>query len=413
MNGERKIGKRACVLLSILFFILGVWGVGHADKKKVYVGHLVHITGPYGGTQVANNPGFLDGVELANKYMDFNGVEVVPVWKDGGSDAAKSMTAFKQMASGDKKIVAMVGQSTGVALALKKWNIKKEIVNVEGGSDDELTKLPSWTFSPTSPYVNELGLWVDYYLKNIWPKKNLKRKPRFAWLTWEVAYGRASITPKTRAYIESKGVEIVGEEFIPYVPTDVSAQLLRLKEKGVDFTFGGMYQNAYAVVLKEMEKLSMIDQIDVGLCYAIVPGVLLDMVGPLARNTYIVSNIWPVNEWTERAPQVLEIFNKNDRGKMGFPPEGYAMTAGMALIACEAIRIASHTVGPDKIDGQAVYEAMQKIKDYDMMGLRPAVTFTEKKRFGQDTAVLIRLNDNKQNVIGEFPCPDLTIYDWK
>lgn len=413
MNKKRTSVKRAGVMLFALFFILGAWGMGHAEKKKVYLGHLVHITGPYGGTQVANNPGFLDGVELANKYMDLKGIEIVPVWKDGGSDAAKSMTAFKQMASGDESIVAMVGQSTGVALALKTWNIKKEVVNVEGGSDDELTNLPSWTFSPTSPYVNELGVWVDYYLKHIWPKKGLDRKPRFAWLTWEVAYGRASITPKTRAYIESKGVEIVGEEFIPYVPTDVSAQLLRLKEKGVDFTFGGMYQNAFAVVLKEMDKLSMVDQIDVGLCYAIVPGVLLDMVGPLARNTYIVSNIWPVEEWAKRAPKVLEIFNKNGRDKMGFPPEGYAMTAGMALIACEAIRIAANTVGPDKIDGKAVYEAMQKIKNYDMMGLRPPVTFTEKKRFGQDTAVLLRLNENRQNVIGEFPCPDLTLYDWK
>jgi len=396
-----------------LFLIAGITGLAQADKTKVYLGHLVHITGPYGGTQVANNPGFLDGVELANKYMDLNGVEIVPIWKDGGSDAAKSMTAFKQMSEGKDKVVAMVGQSTGVALALKKWNIKKEIINVEGGSDDELTRLPSWTFSPTSPYVNELGLWVDWYLANIWPKKGLNRKPRFAWLTWEVAYGRASITPKARAYIESKGVEIIGEEFIPYVPTDVSAQLLRLKEKGVDFTFGGMYQNAFAVVLKEMEKLGMIDQIDIGLCYAIVPGVLLDMVGPLARNTYIVSNIWPVAEWPNRCPKVLEIFKKNGRDKMGFPPEGHAMTAGMALIACEAIRIAAHKVGPGNVDGKAVYDAIQTIKGYDMMGLRPPVTFNEKKRFGQDTAVLIRLNDNRQNVIGEYPCPDLTKYSWK
>jgi branched-chain amino acid transport system substrate-binding protein len=403
--------NRFMVVLISLIFVLGTVGsVSASEKKKVYLGHLVHITGPYGGTQVANNPGFLDAVELANTHMDLKGVEIVPVWKDGATDAAKSMTAFKQMSEGSEKVLAMVGQSTGVALALKTWNIKKQIINVEGGSDDELTKLPSWTFSPTSPYVNELGLWVDYYLKNIWPKKKLNRKPRFAWLTWEVAYGRATITPEARAYIESKGVEIVGEEFIPAVPTDVSAQLMRLKQKEVDFTFGGMYQNAFAVVLKEMDKLGMIDKIDTGLCYAIVPGVLIDMVGPLARNTYIIGNIYPVEEMAKRSPKAYAVFKKNGRDKMKFPADGWVMTAGMTLTACEAIRIAIHKVGPDKVDGEAVYNAIQTIKNYDMMGLRPPLTFTDKKRFGQDTAVVIRLNNNKQNVLGEYPCPVLTKY---
>jgi len=128
--------------------------------------------------------------------------------------------------------VVIVGESTNVGLALKKWHQSQKVADGGSGSDDEFYRLPSWVFSALSPYVNEMGAWVDYYLKNIWPRRTESPSPVSPGSPGIYAYVAASITDNTKKFLKSKGVEIVGEKFIPLVPTDVTPQLIRLKEKG-------------------------------------------------------------------------------------------------------------------------------------------------------------------------------------
>jgi ABC-type branched-subunit amino acid transport system substrate-binding protein len=394
------------VLLSIGFFLCGTWGSAQAQEKvKIRIGHLVHVTGPYAAGQAGLPEGFLDGIEAANNYMKIPGVVLEGFNMDGGSDTAKSMATFKQMTEGKDAIAVMVGESTPVGIALKTWNNRKQIPNVEGGSDDELLKLPSYTFSTVAPYVNQVGAWVDYYMSSVWPKKNLKRAPRFAWLTWDNAFGRAPMTPKTIAYIKSKGIEIVDEEFIPMTPTDVGAQVLRLKEKAVDFTAGSMYHNALAVALKEMDKHGLIDQIDVGMTYATNSEALLASANELARNVYVSSVLWDFANWEKHAPRYIEYYQKHKTSVSKF---GYAIGFDKALVASEAVRIAVATVGPDKVNGEAVYNALQKINGFDAFGLGPAHSFSATRRYGQSSVYMFRLNNNKVNFLAEQATPNLT-----
>jgi len=409
--------KASGLIISILAvaaaLVLLIGDDGFCASRTIRIGHIVHMTGAYAAGQVGINEGFLDGVEAANLHMKLPaGVRFEGAWMDGGTDTSKSMTAFKKLTGGDNPVVLIIGESTPVALALKKWFIKKQIPSLEGGSGQELFNLPSWTFSVPSPYVNELGAWIDFYTKEVWPKKGLKRAPRFAWLTWDIAPGRAQITDEAKAYLTSKGVEIVGEEFIPVVPTDVSAQILRLKEKKVDFTYGLMYYNALAVVMKEFDRQGLIDQVDVGMTYAFQPQIFMKTVGNLSRNVYVTALSPPLESWGQVCPPVLEMWKKNRRE--GLPsPDLYLFGFNKALVACEAIRLALEKTGPDKLNGQAVFAALKGMKSYDMWGAGNAVSFGEKKRYGQDSVSLIRLDDAKLKVLGEYPTPNLTKYNWE
>jgi len=409
---EKKwfLGLVGIILLGA-FLTVGTLTAASAADKVISVGHIVHLTGAYASGQQGINEGFLDGVELANTYMDLpKGVKFKAVWMDGGTDTSKSMTAFKKLA--DDGVMVMIGESTAVGLALKKWNIQKKIPNVEGGSAVPMFQLPSWTFSTVSPYVNQFGAWVDYYLTHVWPKKGLKRAPRFAFLTWDNPFGRMMITDETKNYLKAKGVELVCEEYIPAVPTDVSASIMRLKEKDVDFTYGGMYFNAFAVCAKEMEKQGLIDKIDLGTTYAFQYDLYLKEMGPLARNMYVTSQYTPSGEWEKACPKALEIYKKNKRESLP-SPDMYLVGLNKALVACEAVRIALKDVGPDKIDGDAIYKALEKMGSFDAWGTAPAVTFTEKKRYGADSVIMLRLNDEKVNNLGLVAAPNLTGVDWK
>jgi len=394
------------IVLSIGVFLGGTCGGALAEEKvKFRIGHLVHVTGAYAAGQAGLPEGFLDGIEAANTYMKIPSVVLEGFNINGGTDTAKSMSAFKQMTEGNDAIVVMVGESTAMGIALKTWNIRKQIPNVEGGSDVEFLKLPSYTFSTVAPYVNQAGAWVDYYMSSIWPKKNLKRAPRFAWLTWDNPYGRAPITPQTIAYIKSKGIEIVDEEFIPSSPTDVGAQVLRMKEKGVDVTFGGMYHNALSVVLKELDKYGIIDQIDIGMTYAINPESLLALANDLARHVHITSLFWDFPNWEKHAPRLLEYYQKRTTPVTKF---GYIVGFDKALVAAEAVRIAVETVGPDKVNGEAVYNALQKMNGFDSWGIGPPHSFSATKRYGQDSVYVMRLNNNTVNFVAEQAAPNLT-----
>ena len=235
---------------------------------------------------------------------------------------------------------------------------------------------------------------------------------RFAFLTWDNPFGRMVITDATKGYLKAKGVELVGEEFIPAVPTDVSAQVMRLKEKEVDFTYGGMYFNAFAVCAKEMEKQGLIDKIDLGTTYAFQYEQYLKEVGPLARNMYVTGQYTPYEEWNKACPRVLEVYKKNKRDSLPSPVL-YLVGLNKALVACEAVRLALNDVGPDRMDGEAIYKALQKLSNFDAWGTSPPVTFTEKKRYGVDSVIMLRLNDEKVNNLASFPTPNLTGVDWK
>jgi len=347
---------------------------------------------------------------LVNETKMIPGVELVGIWADGGTEVPKAMNAYKKLAAESPAPVAIIGESTPVGLALKKWHIRDEIPDIEGGGDDEMYSLPSWTFSASCPYVNQFGAWLDFYLKDVWPKKGLKRAPRIAFLTWDNAFGRAFITDNGRAYLKKRGVELVAEEFIPLVPTDTTPQLLRIKEKGADFTYGGMYHTAFNVVLKDADKLGMIDSIDFGLMYAVEMAQVIAGVGDLARNVYVTQFFKPYETWATEAPEALRAFQANKRNEKIATIWSNGFQRGM--IAAAAVKLAVEKVGAKNVKSQDIYDALTRLNQAKTYVTLP-VSYTAKKRYGLDSIFMVRLNNRKINMLDTYQAPNLTKYDWK
>lgn len=394
------------------FIILLCLGFGMnlqaAEKIKIRVGEIFHLTGAYAAGQAGLVEAAADGFEAANRYMNLpENVEIEHIWMDGGTNTTKSMNAFKKMTSGSDSVVLMLSNSTPVGIALKKWHMRKGVPGIEHGSDLELFKLPSYTFSMPTPYVNQLGAWIDYYMENIWPTKGISRKPRFAWLTWDLAAGRASITDRTKAYVESKGIELVDSEFVPYVPTDVSAQIMRLKQEGVDFTFGMMYHNALAPILKEMDKQGVIDQIAVGMAFPMQKGALLESAGSFARNVYQTAIAPSETDWDKTAPRAYDMWVENNRQNLP-SIDIYLMGFSKAILASEIVRIAINDVGAENVDGEAIMAAMKKIDNFDCWNTTPPISWNENKRYGMDSVFMYRMNNDTINYLGRQAAPNLT-----
>ncbi len=403
--------KRSLTWLSILT-VVAILTVGIAldtraeEKKELVFGIIGHMTGAYASAQAGIVEGHMDAIKTLNEMNYIPGATLKGIWVDGGTDAAKSMTGLKKMLAHEPKPVEITGMSTPIALALKKWYVKAQVPTVDTGSDVKLGKQPSWTFSIPCPNVNLAGAWVDYYLANIWKDKS--RKPRFAFLTWDNGWGRSPITPEVKKYIESKGVDIVAEEFIPTVPTDVTAQMLRLKEKKVDFTYGGFYATALAIVLKDADKLGMIDDITIGCAYAHTPETLIKSVGDLTRNTWVVSPQYPetILLSENRTPVIFKAYKDNGRTKFQYVT--YAMGFAVASAAVEAARMAAEEVGVNNVDGRAVYNALKRLENFNSFGYYVPFSFNSGRWYGQDKCILMTFKDKKIAYKGVIPAPDLT-----
>ena len=372
-----------------------------ADKVKIAIGHIPHMTGAYAAGQAGINDAFLDTVKWANENNYVPGVEVVATWADGGTDVAKSTAAFKKMIAETPRPVNIIGESTPMGVALKSWHYKEMVPDIEGGSSVDFFSLPSATFSHVAPYVNQAAAFIDYFMKKIWKEK---RAPRFAWLTWDNAAGRSPITPEVEAYIKSRGVEIVGQEFIPAVPTDMTPQLLRLKNLNVDVVYGAAYHNAYAVVLKDAEKLGLLGKFTIGLMYWCSPTSLIEQVGPLANGIWQTNVAILDDEWATKAPRYEEIYKKNNRTSNRAI---YGSGAWKTAIALENVKMAVAAVGAQKTDGKAAYDALTKMKDFDSWGYAPATSFSETRRYGQDQVIIYRIDNGKSKPVELYPTPDV------
>jgi len=381
----------------------GLTGTAQAKEKEIVIGNLIHLTGAYAAVQAGIQEGVMDGIKYLNQVNYVPGVKLKAIWVDGGTDAAKSLTGLKKMLAHKPKPVIIHGESTGIGIALKKWYVKSKVPSLEAGQADVYGQKPSWTFTPNTPYVNLCGAWVDYYLKHLWKDKT--RKPRFAFLAWDNPFGRAALTPNVKNYIKSKGIEIVAEEFIPGVPVDTTAQLLRLKEKKVDFTYGGFYYNALAPVLKDADKLGMIDDITIGVTSFPVDE-LPKLAGDLTRNVWDPHFWFPASIMEERAPIIAKAYK--DGGYTKISMTVYGSGFAMMQICAELIRIAAADVGVENVDGPAVHNARLKVKDIDGFGYYSPISWPGGRWFGRDTCILLTYENQKPVFKGFIPAPDLT-----
>ncbi len=402
MKKNRKMAVSTTVLALCLSVVLGFGQAAYAgDKPVIAIGHLPHFTGAYGATQASFAPAQEDAIEWANSVNYVKGAELKLVWVDGGTDPAKSLAGFKKMVAGNPAPVVIIGESTGIGTALVKMHAKAKIPDVEGGMSLAMIDPPSWTFCQPPPYVNQFGAWVDYYLKHIWKGPG---KPKFAWLTWDNPFGKSPMTKEADLYLQSKGIEIVAREFIPNVPSNTIAQAMRLKRSGANFTYGGMYPSALSVVLKDMEKIGMTGTVSIGMSYATNIAELIGYVGPLANGVHITSIVTLVDEWPEKSPMVQEMYDKKKRTTNKW---GYGNCWSKFAIAIEAVRLAAEKVGPDKVNGQAVYDALVNMKGFDAWGTSPPISYSATRRVGMDSVDIQAVENEKAVSKGFVMTPDL------
>ncbi|HCU69678.1 MAG TPA: ABC transporter substrate-binding protein [Desulfomicrobium sp.] len=343
------------LLLTVLALAATV-GTASAAYK---VGLLSDLTG---ATSSVGTP-YAEGIKAYVAWLNENGgiggepVELIQV--DYAYNVQQALAAYKRFTS--EGIVAMQGWGTGDTEALVKFVAKDKIPVFSASYSAHLmdpAKAP-YNFTAAADY-STMGRAGLNYLRETWKDS---RAPKLAFMFPDNPYGTAPI-PAMEEYAKELGFEIVGKENVDLKAIDATPQLLSLKKAEPDFVWTGGTTPSTAVIMKDAQKLGM--------------------------TCTFFSNIWSSDE------NIFKLAGDAATGHFGL--QGAAIygqpSAGMdlirkitkgepqmthyvrgfvsAMVMCEGMKMAK---AAGEVTGESIKAALETMRDFDPMGLAPAVSY--------------------------------------
>lgn len=331
-----------------------------ALAKEVNVGFLIDLSGPTSDVGQPYSEGVTDCVKWLNDtgYIPGHTIKLHKV--DYAYNAQRAISAYKRFTNRDD-IVALQGWGTQDTEALTRFIARDKIPSLSASYSAHLSD-PSaapYNFFIAADYSTQIRGALKYF-KDSWAED---RAPRVAFVYPDHPYGLAPI-PAAKKYAEEIGFEIVGEENVGLRDLDATTQLLSLKSKNPDYVWVGGTTPSTAVVLKDAAKLGM--------------------------ETTIFSNIWGIDEtifklapgasegaislqaavaWGADVPgmKVMEELTGGEP-RMTHYVRGFASM----LVMAEGIKRAA---AAGTINGPAIKDALETLRDFDPMGLTPPISF--------------------------------------
>jgi len=364
MPKRKRIGViLGLALAALLLFTACAPGPTVPEGKKVEIGGIASLTGPGSSADQRSLLAWADYIRYFNEEEVIPDVSLQLVWRDSARSLDRWVSAYEVLKV-DSIPVIMSNETVGMEarqsqlekdqIPLTTANPVKEVVYPPG---------PGWYYFRAPTWGEQFAVWAEYIMEN-WQED---RPPKVAIMAIDSSFGYQPI-PEATDYAESLGMEMLPTEVVPFVVLDATTQLLRLKGEGADFAYVSGLIVTSGPILRDAERLGLLDQISFGGLEYSAGQQLIDMAGPAAEG-YRVPNTLPSFSETEiPGIKLMEDVQMKYHGKVAAEPE-YTSGWAVAAITCEAVRRAVEQVGYENVDGPAIKEALDSIKDFDVDGL--------------------------------------------
>lgn len=385
-------------------------------EYTVYVGGCYSLTGAFAEDMTADLAGFEDYVAWVNEnkitapwYPDRtipDNVTFEVMWRDDELNVEKVLTIYEEL-KGLGLLVERVSGS-GQAQALMDMMNEDRIGATSAAAGAYLLSPPKTIFTNYPIYTDDCAAFADWFLEN-WTET---RAPRFAFLNADHPMGRSLVTDEMTEYLESIGYVIVGEQWVPLVPTaPPTTQLLWLKENEVDVCFGVMINPGSQPTVKEMKNLGMGPGMDYEITFGCATPSHLQVFLPAMGeegNGFVVAGGYA--SWDDPGPGMTfanQLIAANRPDKVGAMHIMYGGGIVECMTQVEAFRLALLNTGktPDELTSADVLEyGFYKIKDLDSGGITLPLTYGPGDTEGCDEVRIQQIQNGKIVDLGSYPC---------
>ena len=343
------------LLLTVLALVATVTTASAAYK----VGVLSDLTGP---TSSVGTP-YAEGIKAYVAWLNENGgvggepVELIQV--DYAYNVQQALAAYKRFTS--EGIVAMQGWGTGDTEALVKFVAKDKIPVFSASYSAHLMdpeKAP-YNFTAAADY-STMGRAGLNYLRETWKEA---RAPKLAFMFPDNPYGTAPIAAMEE-YAKELGFEVVAKENVDLKAIDATPQLLSLKKVEPDFVWTGGTTPSTAVIMKDAQKLGMTCTFFSNIWSS--DENIFKLAGDAATGHFGLQGAAIYGQPSAGMDLIRKI--TADKPQMTHYIRGFVS----AMVMCEGMKMAK---AKGEVTGESIKAALETMRDFDPMGLAPAVSY--------------------------------------
>ncbi|NDV24259.1 ABC transporter substrate-binding protein [Desulfovibrio sp. JC022] len=347
--------KRILTLTVLMVTLL----IGSTAFATLKVGVLSDLTGPTSSVGVPYAQGVKDCIAYVNANGGVNGEDIKLIQVDYAYNVQQALAAYKRFKS--QGIVALQGWGTGDTEALVRFVSRDRIPVFSASYSAHLMdpkKAPyNFTIAPDYSTQGRAGL---KYIKDSWKED---RAPRLAFVYPDKPYGHVPLKAM-KEYAKELGFEITGDEVLGLKAMDATPQLLALKRQNPDFVWVGGTTPSTAVMMKDAKKLGFNGKFLVNIWGN--DENLAKMAGAACEGNF---GMQAAAVYGQDVPG-MKMIEEQTKGqpKMTHYLRGFVST----MVMVEGMKQAAAN---GKVTGQSIKEALESMRDYDPMGLAPAISY--------------------------------------
>jgi len=396
-----KMKKILCGIIVLVFIgFIGAIQSSAAEKEVTYLS-LADYTAAIAGLNVPGDMGTEDYFKELNAKGGVDGVKVKFIGVDTRYDVARGVSAYKRYRTAPKLLVAnAIGTPIGKAVA--PLATKDKIVQLVPGDGEFQANIGRiFVWGPT--YQDAFAATVDWLLAD-WKKKGKPGMPKLGYISWDSAYGKEPLRGG-KEYAEKMGVTMAPPEFFPAGALDHTVYLSRLAKADVNYIFVGGVDPTPTNVIRDAHKLGLTKTIQF-FCDYWGPTSLGVRLHPEALEGTVIVSYYIRGDDARKHP-LASLWTKYGRGKLEDMNEVYTIGMLWAWTFESALKIALKQVGYKKLDGEAMYQAYQKLTGLERGGLQGPCAYSPTSRRGSLEVRFYQVQGGKiTSISGWIKAPD-------
>ncbi len=368
--GCRTIGSGLAAAIAIALASTFSPATGLAAEANPCIGNSGPVTGPASFAGKSIKMGAEMAVDEINAKGGILGKKIKFIQYDDAGAPPRGVANVRRIGLKDGCVAMIGGYHSTVALAMRApiHEIKMVYVGVIAANTKviENGRNPNWMFR-----VSAKDRWVSKYLV----AEALKRSPgnKVGIMYENTGWGRGAF-PDIQAALREKNLKEVGAETFNWKDTDMTPQLMRLRDAGAESLVMWGLDREGNQIMRSLQKIGW-NPVKIGAWG--FAGNLGELAGKLANCALIMQTYSWMGKLEPKAQKLYDIMQK----KYGIKKqEDIRMGSGVAD-AYDAIHIIAKAIEiAGSFDRQKVYDAMFKVKYQGLvMNYNPAFERTEER----------------------------------
>lgn len=335
----------------------------------IILGALGDMSGPTVATQVGYHQGMRDYIKLTNDNGGVNGRKIEIRTQDDQYKVDKTLAGFRSLI--ENGTFAIISQAGSANFAGIDPEIKEQKIPVFGPM--QVTQMES-----NNPYTYTMNSSMEaqgkIFIKRVLDIYKGPGKPKIAFFCLESAAGD-ELGKSVRTAAKTADISIVQEERIPNTVTELTAQIIKLKQSGANYVLFFGTSNIYIAYLRDAVRLGVSD-IPVIANFTGVNSVIYETAGKEATKNYTAMHSF--NPYFSEGPGLDEMrkfaeINKTDPKMLS--DLMYVQSWTSAKVFVEALRRAGKN-----LTRESLIKAIESINNFDTGGLSGPINFGPNKR---------------------------------